>query len=168
MANLRTCSRCKSTIDELYFSVNRKKEYYKTCNTCRTKYKQILNSGLVCDNPDEAITSLKSFFYKYKYPEYDVVPSLIKDDSDLVSEYKEFNHNLLNKLWDDITNEQKNTIICNLIKTREGFVGLINNLTIIFMRVLRYVLKKFEVENRDTIFINTYKLISAKSELWNI
>ena len=40
MANLRTCSRCKSTIDESYFSINRKKEYYKTCDTCRNRNKK--------------------------------------------------------------------------------------------------------------------------------
>jgi hypothetical protein len=37
MANLRQCSRCKSTIDISYFSINRKKEYYKTCDRCRSK-----------------------------------------------------------------------------------------------------------------------------------
>ena len=29
MANLRTCSRCKCTIDETYFSINRKKNIIK-------------------------------------------------------------------------------------------------------------------------------------------
>ena len=161
MANLRTYSRCKSTIDESYSSVNRKNDFYRTCNTCRTRYKQILDSE---PTYDEAITTLKSFFYEYKYPEYDIVISLIKDDSELASEYKEFNHNLLNKLWDNFTKEQKNKIICNLTKTRVGFLSLINNHTI-FMRVLRYILKQFEVENRDAIFINTYKLMKR---LWNI
>jgi DNA polymerase III epsilon subunit-like protein len=37
MANVKQCSRCKSNIDISYFSINRKKEYYKTCNRCRSK-----------------------------------------------------------------------------------------------------------------------------------
>ena len=112
----------------------------------------------------EAISGLKSFFYKHKYPEHDIIIILVKDDSDLVSEFEEFNHNLLNKLWDKFTNEQKNKIMCNLINARYGFLGLIINHTI-FMKVRRYILKKFEVENRDAIFINAYKLIKR---LWNI
>ena len=36
MANLRKCSCCKSEIDISFFGVNRKKEPYKTCDTCRS------------------------------------------------------------------------------------------------------------------------------------
>ena len=32
---LRTCSRCKSTILLKYFEINRKGELYKLCNNCR-------------------------------------------------------------------------------------------------------------------------------------
>ena len=37
MAELRKCSRCTSTIEIKYFSVNRKGEYYKCCDNCRKK-----------------------------------------------------------------------------------------------------------------------------------
>ena len=37
MANLRECTRCKSTIDISYFGMNRKNEPYKTCDNCRNK-----------------------------------------------------------------------------------------------------------------------------------
>jgi DNA polymerase III epsilon subunit-like protein len=37
MANLRKCTRCKSTIDISYFGMSRKKEPYKTCDNCRNK-----------------------------------------------------------------------------------------------------------------------------------
>ena len=37
MAELRKCSRCTSTIEIKYFSVNRKGEYYKCCANCRKK-----------------------------------------------------------------------------------------------------------------------------------
>ena len=37
MANLKTCSRCKSEIDRSYFGLNRKREPYKTCINCRSK-----------------------------------------------------------------------------------------------------------------------------------
>ena len=40
MANLKTCSRCKSEIDISYFGINRKKEPYKTCVNCRSKPKK--------------------------------------------------------------------------------------------------------------------------------
>ena len=40
MANLRQCSRCKSTIDISFFGMNRKKEPYKTCDSCRNKNKR--------------------------------------------------------------------------------------------------------------------------------
>ena len=42
MANLRKCTRCKSTIDISYFGMNRKKEPYKTCDNCRNKNKKII------------------------------------------------------------------------------------------------------------------------------
>ena len=35
MAELRKCSRCTSTIELKYFSINRKGEYYKCCDNCR-------------------------------------------------------------------------------------------------------------------------------------
>ena len=37
MAELRKCSRCTSTIEIKYFSVNRKGEYYKCCDNWRKK-----------------------------------------------------------------------------------------------------------------------------------
>ena len=37
MAELRKCSRCTSTIELKYFSVNRKGEHYKCCDSCRKK-----------------------------------------------------------------------------------------------------------------------------------
>ena len=40
MANLKTCSRCKSEIDISYVGINRKKEPYKTCVNCRSKPKK--------------------------------------------------------------------------------------------------------------------------------
>ena len=39
MANLKTCSRCKSEIDISYVGLNRKKETYNTCVNCRSKPK---------------------------------------------------------------------------------------------------------------------------------
>ena len=47
MANLKTCSRCKSEIDISYFGINRKKEPYKTCVNCRSKPK---NKSITCVN----------------------------------------------------------------------------------------------------------------------
>ena len=37
MSNLKTCSRCNSTLDKSFFGINRKKQLYKTCNSCRGK-----------------------------------------------------------------------------------------------------------------------------------
>ena len=34
---LKTCSRCHSTVLEKYFMTNRKGELYKTCDNCRSK-----------------------------------------------------------------------------------------------------------------------------------
>ena len=34
---LKTCSRCHSTVLEKYFLTNRKGELYKTCDNCRSK-----------------------------------------------------------------------------------------------------------------------------------
>ena len=36
MANLQTCSRCKSETDVSFFGLNRKKQPYKTCDNCRS------------------------------------------------------------------------------------------------------------------------------------
>ena len=45
MAELRQCSRCKSTIEIKYFSINRKGEHYKCCDRCReNKQKYISNN----------------------------------------------------------------------------------------------------------------------------
>ena len=35
MANLQTCSRCKSEVDMPYFGLNRNTQPYYTCDTCR-------------------------------------------------------------------------------------------------------------------------------------
>ena len=40
MANLKTCSRCKSEIDISYVGINRKKVPCKTCVNCRSKPKK--------------------------------------------------------------------------------------------------------------------------------
>jgi ribosomal protein L20A (L18A) len=37
MAELRKCSRCTSTIELKYFTINRKGEHYKCCDNCRKK-----------------------------------------------------------------------------------------------------------------------------------
>ena len=47
MANLKTCSRCKSEIDISYFGINRKKEPYKTCVNCRSKPKKTSGANTV-------------------------------------------------------------------------------------------------------------------------
>ena len=39
MAELRKCSRCTSTIELKYFTVNRKGEHYKCCDNCHDKIK---------------------------------------------------------------------------------------------------------------------------------
>jgi len=44
MANLQVCSRCKSNIDISYFGTSRKKEPYKTCESCRNKIKQAVTN----------------------------------------------------------------------------------------------------------------------------
>ena len=46
MANLRKCTRCKSTIDISYFGMNRKKEPYKTCDNCRNKTNKTIKPPL--------------------------------------------------------------------------------------------------------------------------
>ena len=37
MAELRKCARCRSEIELKYFTINRKGEYYKTCENCLSK-----------------------------------------------------------------------------------------------------------------------------------
>ena len=37
MANLQRCSKCKSEQELKYFSLNKKGQYYKTCDNCRNK-----------------------------------------------------------------------------------------------------------------------------------
>ena len=37
MANLQRCSKCKSEQELKYFSINKKGQYYKTCDNCRSK-----------------------------------------------------------------------------------------------------------------------------------
>jgi len=49
MANLQTCSRCKSTIDISYFGLNRKKQPYKTCVSCR---RAANSNSITCVNTD--------------------------------------------------------------------------------------------------------------------
>ena len=49
MANLKTCSRCKSEVDRSYFGLNRKQEPYKTCVNCRSKTNK---KSITCVNTD--------------------------------------------------------------------------------------------------------------------
>ena len=117
MANLRTCSRCKCTIDESYFSINRKKEYYKTCDNCRNRNKKTNNIEIKVESESDAESAEKleeewmtTFYKEHKYPSYEEVVEIIKSDLTLFSEYGEFNHTLLNKIWDEMGakgNEEK-------------------------------------------------------------
>ena len=54
MSNLRTCARCKSNIDVSYFSLNRKKQLYKTCDNCRNPKKE--NDTSLLERINEART----------------------------------------------------------------------------------------------------------------
>jgi len=70
------CSRCKSNIDISYFGISRKKEPYKTCETCRNKIKKPLEHtvkhkpSLPIDATD--IASLLGL-HKYKRNYYEIV-----------------------------------------------------------------------------------------------
>ena len=60
----------------------------------------------------KALKNLKktTFYKEHKYPSYEEVIEIIKSDLTLFSEYGEFNHTLLNKIWDEMGakgNEEK-------------------------------------------------------------
>ena len=57
MANLRKCTRCKSTIDISYFGINRKKEPYKTCDNCRNKSKKTSRATPLSDSENTSTTA---------------------------------------------------------------------------------------------------------------
>ena len=65
MSNLRMCSRCKSNIDVSHFSMNRKKQLYKTCNSCRNPKKENEPSDL------ENINKAREEFIKSIINEFD-------------------------------------------------------------------------------------------------
>jgi len=175
MANLRTCSRCKSTIDESYFSINRKKELYKTCDTCRNRNKKTNNIEIKVESESDAEKLeeewMTTFYKENKYPSYGEVVEIIKSDLTLFSEYGEFNHTLLNKMWDGMVSvgskgdEDKIKVIGRLINERGGFWAMTCNHSV-FIIVLRHFLKKSDQNDiiRNTILLNSYKHIE---NLWH-
>ena len=51
MATLQKCSKCKSEQELKYFSINKKGQPYKTCDSCRNKRKCLSNKDVLPDNP---------------------------------------------------------------------------------------------------------------------
>lgn len=65
MSNLKTCSRCKSTIHESYFSMNRKKELYKTCDKCRNhKNKNNKNNEITQQHYEKVDKDMRELYEK--------------------------------------------------------------------------------------------------------
>ena len=64
MANLKQCSRCKSTVDISYFGMNRKKEPYKTCDNCRSKQKKTSKSTHTETNTITIDNEIKNYVLK--------------------------------------------------------------------------------------------------------
>jgi len=109
MANLQKCSRCKCTLDISYFGINRKKEPYKTCESCRNKINK---------------TSIKEIKYK---------PSVPIDATDIASllglhKYKRNYYDIVMKYWErsnfvdyrDIYDELKNDgVVFEIVETAE-------------------------------------------------
>ena len=155
MANLRKCSCCKSEIDISYFGINRQKEPYTTRDTCRSN-KQKKRDALKrtdVDFIDKCINdelSVERFLTDNEYPCYDQVVQLIGNNLAMFSEYGEFNHNMMNKIWNDIHNTDKLKVIGRLINDRGGFTAMTNNHGAL-MTVVRHYLKQNRSANSNTI-----------------
>ena len=101
---------------------------------------------------------MNTAYKENRYPSYEEVVEIIKSDSNLFSEYGEFNHTLLNKIWDDMFNEEKHKVIGRLVNERGGFWAMTCNHSV-FINVLRHLLKKSDQNDiiRNTISSNSCK-----------
>ena len=144
---LRTCSRCHSTIYISYFQLNRKKEYYKTCNSCR---KVSMKSN-----------KMLAFVKEHKYPEYKEVDKLIRSDITIWSEYGEVSHQFASIIWDNILDENIVKSMGQKINNRGGWTALSATHTVICKVARDILINKTEYNDYDEtcIFSNIYKTI---------
>ena len=74
MAELRKCSRCKSLITLEHYSLNRKNEYFKCCDNCRTKsskynqeYRKTWDCEIRCDKCGDRTTKNCKSIHKRRF-----------------------------------------------------------------------------------------------------
>ena len=95
---------------------------------------------------------VEQFTKRNKYPKYNEVIKIISDKLDVYAEYGGFNHEWMNKIWDDINNEKKIRVIGNLINSRGGFQAMSKNHGTL-MIVVRHFLKKEKPTDIDNMII---------------
>ena len=95
---------------------------------------------------------VEDFIKRNKYPKYNEVVKIISDKLDVFAEYGGFNHEWMNKIWDDINNEKKIRVIGNLINSRGGFQAMSCNHETL-MIVVRHFLKKEKLTDIDNMII---------------
>ena len=88
MATLQKCSKCKSEQEMKYFSINKKGQPYKTCDTCRNKRKCIQNKKVLPDTPAK-----RTFKYFISIDATDVATLLG------LNKYRTNIHELVMKYW---------------------------------------------------------------------
>jgi hypothetical protein len=108
---------------------------------------------------------INEFFNKYKFLDYDEVKTIIEDDDYVHIRYNRFNHDLLEKIWNEIFNDKKIKIVGGLINTRGGFNAMSNSHTV-FIKVVRHILKQVKLLEviTNVIYYNSYKNIA---KLWD-
>ena len=78
---LKTCSRCHSTVLEKYFLTNRKGELYKTCDNCRKKRNTDKAKEANAKYSAEHREERREYWHKYKEINKDKIDSNIKERS---------------------------------------------------------------------------------------
>ena len=113
MTELRKCSRCHSIIELSHYSLNRKGEYFKCCDNCRTNNREWRREYLpkwdgetICEHCGDRTTKSAKSIHKRRYwckiSNLEVKPTfedwLMKQDyNTLLWEYKKTFEELLNK-----------------------------------------------------------------------
>ena len=95
---------------------------------------------------------VEAFIKRNNYPKYKEVLKMLSNKLDVSAEYGGFNHEWMNKIWDDINNEKRIKVIGNLINSRGGFQAMSKNHETL-MIVVRHFLKKEKLTDIDNMVI---------------
>ena len=114
---------------------------------------------------EEEMKYTNDFLATNKYPKFKVVNKIIGDDIMMMAEYGEFNHEMLNEIWNNFSDKDLIKRLGHKINNRGGFQAMEQNYYAL-LAVLRKMLKESKLDNEYKMVIWGCVKIEVSSN-WN-